>query len=197
MEQQKYLYKEMITEISEKKSRFIGRLFFIDKKEQIKDTIKRIRSEYKDASHCTYAYIIDDICGSSDDGEPSGTAGIQILQALQTQNINNCLAVVIRYFGGTLLGASLLLRTYKECALSLVRNCKYYVEEEKRGITIKIPYSMIDIIKYKFGTCIESENYTEAAIITLILNEEEFENIKQIAGIEITNVGKKVVKKLL
>lgn len=109
-------------EIVEDKSRFIGYVIneFKDS-ENIKDIINIFKKEHKKSRHVCYAYkyIIEGVENKrySDDGEPSGTAGIPILSTIDNyQDINNILVIVVRYFGGKKLGASKLLRTYRRCA---------------------------------------------------------------------------------
>ena len=99
-------------EIIIKNSRFICYLYKIKDINDIKEILNNLKIEHKDATHHCYAYIIDNIKKSSDDGEPGGTAGIPILKVLENNNLNNILAVVIRYFGGIKLGAGGLVRAY-------------------------------------------------------------------------------------
>ena len=125
-------------EIVEKKSRFIS---FAIKAETEKDALSelfRIKSMYPDATHHTYAYTVNDngvvYQRYSDDKEPSGTAGLPILDVLRNNNIENALLVVVRYFGGTLLGTGGLVRAYSQSAKEAIRqsglarriNCTVY-----------------------------------------------------------------------
>ena len=95
-----------------KKSKFITRLFYVTNIEQVNQYLEDIKKEYKDATHYCYAYIIDGIRKLSDDKEPSGTAGIPMMEILNKKNLNHILCVVIRYFGGIKLGAGGLVRAY-------------------------------------------------------------------------------------
>ena len=103
---------DIINEIIIKNSRFICIIHKIYDVNNINDYLNNIKSEYKDATHYCYAYIIDDKKKFSDDGEPSGTAGNPMLQVLDKNNLNYVLCVVIRYFGGIKLGAGGLVRAY-------------------------------------------------------------------------------------
>ena len=98
----------------EKKSRFIGHCIPITSEQQALDFIKEMKSRYWDASHNVYAYILREggIMRYSDDGEPQGTAGVPVLEAMRKQGICDACVVVTRYFGGTLLGAGGLVRAY-------------------------------------------------------------------------------------
>ena len=111
-------------EIEIKKSKFITKLFRVNNINEANTILTNIKKEYNDATHCCYAYIVDNIKKSSDDGEPSGTAGIPILQVLEKQNLNYVLCVVIRYFGGIKLGAGGLVRAYTKSVSDLIK----YVE---------------------------------------------------------------------
>lgn len=113
----KTIKQNSTAEIVEKKSKFIANVFCIDTVEQAEEYIKKIKKQYHDAKHNCFAYIVKDLCGntvqkSSDDGEPSGTAGAPMLKILVGQNLSNILVIVTRYFGGILLGTGGLVRTY-------------------------------------------------------------------------------------
>ena len=108
-------------EIIIKNSKFICYLYKIKSIEDINKILSNLKEEYKDATHHCYAYILDNLKKSSDDGEPGGTAGIPILKVLENNNLTNILAVVIRYFGGVKLGAGPLLRSYSNCANEVIK----------------------------------------------------------------------------
>lgn len=112
---------KVIHEIIEDKSRFIGYALTNFKDiDNIKDIIKDFKKEHKKSRHVCWAYSckIDGVENKrySDDGEPSGTAGIPILSTIENTNQQDILVIVVRYFGGKKLGASKLLRTYRKCA---------------------------------------------------------------------------------
>ena len=111
-------------EIIEKKSRFIANIFYIESESEAEDIIKEIKKEYYDARHNCFAYIIDreNISKFSDDGEPSGTAGVPILNILKGRNLSNILVIVTRYFGGTLLGTGGLVRAYSDATIEALKN---------------------------------------------------------------------------
>ena len=110
-------------EIVINKSRFIGRAFRCESEEQAQGILEQLRKKYWDATHNCYAYVFGDnfqISRCSDDGEPSGTAGVPILEVLRQQELTGLLVVVTRYFGGILLGAGGLVRAYsKSCAKAI------------------------------------------------------------------------------
>lgn len=103
----------------EKGSKFIALLFHIENEEEAKRRIEIVRKEYHDARHHCYAYMLGnsgDQYRTNDDGEPSGTAGRPILGQIRSKKLTNILIVVVRYFGGTLLGTSGLINAYKTAA---------------------------------------------------------------------------------
>lgn len=106
------------------KSKFIAVLLPLDNDEIVKQIIKDFKKEHKKAKHVVYAYRVGNKYKSNDDGEPSGTAGRPLLELLMKKDLNNVLLVVIRYFGGTLLGASRLLRTYVSSGVSVINKAK-------------------------------------------------------------------------
>lgn len=107
------IVKDVRHEIVIEKSRFICTLKKVADEEEAQDFIKAVKKEYWDATHNCSAYIIDDKAQrSSDDGEPSGTAGIPMLEVLRKNKLTNTAAVVTRYFGGIKLGAGGLVRAY-------------------------------------------------------------------------------------
>ena len=95
-----------------KKSKFITILYRINNVEEVNTILYKVSSKYSDATHVCYAYILNNIEKCSDNGEPSGTAGLPILNVLKKKNLTNILAIVIRYFGGIKLGAGGLVRAY-------------------------------------------------------------------------------------
>lgn len=105
-------------EFVEKKSRFIGHAAPAASEAQARAFIEQIRSRYWDASHHVYAYVLraGGVTRFSDDGEPSGTAGMPVLEVIRREDVSDVVVVVTRYFGGTLLGAGGLIRAYAKGA---------------------------------------------------------------------------------
>lgn len=122
-----------------KNSKFYAFLYKVDSLEQIKNILKDLKKEYKDANHYCYAYILDGYQKCSDDGEPNGTAGMPMLNVLKQKDLNHTLCVVIRYFGGIKLGAGGLVRAYSK-ATSLVFD-KSTIVESTLGYKIQIEFS--------------------------------------------------------
>lgn len=97
-----------------KKSKFIGYYYDIDTIDEVKIILENLKNEHKKAKHIVYAYKFNNTAGKSDDKEPSGTAGLPLYNLLEINDLNNKLLIVVRYFGGTKLGAGPLMRAYKD-----------------------------------------------------------------------------------
>jgi len=103
-------------EIIEKKSRFIGYAAEIETESDAKEFIAKIQSEHKKSRHVAFAYILPNTAKFNDDGEPKGTAGLPLFNAISRRSLNNIVVVVVRYFGGILLGKGGLMRAYGKAA---------------------------------------------------------------------------------
>ena len=126
-----------------KNSKFIANLFIVENIEEVNKYLNLIKDKYKDANHNCYAYIIDNIRKCSDDGEPSGTAGIPMMKVLEHKELNNVLVIVTRYFGGIKLGAGGLVRAYTNSvskALDIVN-----IIDTIKGYNIDIIFNFNDI----------------------------------------------------
>ena len=116
-----YTVKEQkIVQIEVMKSKFIAYLLPLHSKEDFKPLLNNLRKEHKKARHIVYAYRVKMKSKSSDDGEPKGTAGHPLLELLYKKDINDVALLVVRYFGGTKLGASRLLRTYLQAGVDVI-----------------------------------------------------------------------------
>lgn len=103
-----------------KKSKFIAYNYEVSSQEEVKEILLSLRNEHKKAKHIVYAYKLSNTAGKSDDKEPTGTAGLPLYNLLELNNKNNTLLVVVRYFGGTKLGAGPLTRAYKNAGISVL-----------------------------------------------------------------------------
>ena len=114
MKEYKTVEFENSDEFIEKKSKFIGYVKPVKTQEEATEFINKIKSKHWDATHNVYAYVLQEnnIQRYSDDGEPSGTAGVPVLDVILKSNLVDVCVVVTRYFGGTLLGAGGLVRAY-------------------------------------------------------------------------------------
>ena len=144
--------KDEISDIVEKKSKFIANISYVENVEEAEGKIKEIKKKYHDAKHNCIAYrVIDDgriVEKASDDGEPSGTAGGPMLNILQKNNLCNIVVVVTRYFGGILLGTGGLVRAYSDATQNVIEKSVKVSKVEGIEIEIKLDYSNLEIFKY-------------------------------------------------
>ena len=104
-----------------KKSKFIAYYYEIDSKEEAENILENLKKEHKKARHIPYAYKTENTAKKSDDKEPTGTAGTPLYNLIETNSLNNTLLAVVRYFGGTKLGAGGLLRAYVNAANQAIK----------------------------------------------------------------------------
>ncbi len=132
--------------IIEKKSEFIGYIAHAATEQQATAFLASIRKKHYDASHHCYAYIIKDekIERQSDDGEPQKTAGMPILEVLRHSGLEDVIIVVVRYFGGTLLGTGGLVRAYTGAAQRAVQAAEILSYSMCVDLTVTVDYSLYD-----------------------------------------------------
>jgi len=135
-------------EIIIKNSRFICYLYKVKDIKETNIILNNIKEKHKDATHHCYAYIINDIKKSSDDGEPSGTAGFPILKVLENNNLNNILAIVVRYFGGIKLGAGGLVRAYTKSITNTITTDNIVTLTKGYNLIIEFNYNQVKEIDY-------------------------------------------------
>jgi len=129
----------------EKGSKFYSYAYPIDSEDNVKTFLQKVKKEYHSARHHCFAYVIGKDrtkFRANDDGEPSGTAGKPILGQINSNNLTNVLIIVVRYFGGTLLGTSGLVRAYKAAAADAIQNGKIIIRTIKKQILINFPYPL-------------------------------------------------------
>lgn len=139
-------------EITEKKSKFIANIFFVENKNEAEQIIKEMKKKYHDARHNCIAYRVIEgesvIEKSSDDGEPSGTAGAPMLELLKNNNLCNVLVIVTRYFGGILLGTGGLVRAYTDATLKAIQNSSKVFKCKGIEAQVELDYNNLDNFKY-------------------------------------------------
>lgn len=168
-------------EIEEKKSRFLGKIKPVSTEEEAIAFIESIKKQYWDARHNCYAFIIGEHSESircSDDGEPSGTAGKPMLEVLQNNGLKNVVAVVTRYFGGTLLGTGGLVRAYTQATQAALEEAQVATMTLMSVLAIKTDYNAVGKIKYMFAQAdilVQNEEYGVDVTITIAvpLSEKE------------------------
>ncbi|MFO8068944.1 MAG: YigZ family protein [Alkalibacterium sp.] len=146
-------------EINIKKSRFICTLKRTESEEEAVSFIEQIKKEHFKASHNCYAYLIGEsnhIQRASDDGEPSGTAGVPILEVLKKRNVKNITAVVTRYFGGTKLGTGGLIRAYGQVTNETLNHIGIVEKQLQQFVSVTVSYP----VSAKLQNLLASSAYT-------------------------------------
>lgn len=178
-------------ELIVKKSKFIPLLYHITSEEQAIDIISAVKGEYKNASHYCYAYIINNIKRSSDDGEPSGTAGIPILSVLEKNDLDRILCVVVRYFGGIKLGAGGLIRAYGKCVREALETAEVVHINKCYNVSIIFSYEELKDINFIINKMpIISKDFSDNISYTIMVNKNEQDIIErlELAGATIVDI---------
>jgi len=162
------------------KSRFICIGIPLSSLEEIEKAMLKIREEYPNARHYVYAYRLHDgfIEKSSDDGEPQGTGGRPIMDILQHRNIWNVLLVVVRYFGGILLGTGGLSRAYGGTARQVINETELKKLTLSQVYVLRVPYQWFEMLKYQFDQhtwIIQNEDFGEVIELTIHVPGQETE----------------------
>lgn len=189
----KTITKEVLNTIVIKNSKFITLLLPINNQDNILSILNNIKNEYKNATHYCYAYVIDDIKHCSDDGEPSGTAGLPILNVLQRNNLNNVLCVVIRYFGGIKLGAGGLIRAYGKSVTEALKTAIILDINEGYVVTINFSYDNLKTIETILNNMdIMNKSFDEIITYSVRLKTDYEDIIKrlELAGANIIEIKK-------
>ena len=199
------LAKNAASEVMEKKSRFIGEAYRVSSKDEVEEILARTRKKYYDARHHCYAYLAgepggpEEIVRSSDDGEPSGTAGKPILEVLTGRDLHNVLVVVTRYFGGTLLGTGGLVRAYSQSAREAVENAGIVMIRSGVLLAVKTSYTQLGKLQYEFaqaGITITDTEYTDEVVLYVTVPEAMEERVRKMvveltgASAEVENLGR-------
>lgn len=165
----------------EKKSKFITYLIKISSEDDAKNFIKDMKKKYYDATHVCSAFTFGDnneITRANDDGEPSGTAGMPILDCLVKNNLKNVCAVVVRYYGGIKLGTGGLVRAYTFGLIQAIKNATLIEKKKAVEYLLNIDYSLNGKIEYEIGKTnfmVDNLEFTDKITYTIhvLLEEQE------------------------
>jgi uncharacterized YigZ family protein len=167
----------------EKGSEFIAKAFPVKTEDEVQKILNKIKKKYYDASHHCYAFRLkDDTFRYSDAGEPTGTAGIRILNAIDHFQITDILIIVIRYFGGIKLGVGSLGKTYYISSELLLKKCIYQEEKPFRKITIISGFNFIGIVHRiisNHSAIIENTSYSEEITFECLIPEQYLTKLEQ------------------
>ena len=167
------------SEIIISKSRFLGFCLPVTSEAEVQERISELKKRFWEARHCCYAFRLSEsgISRSSDDGEPSGTAGAPILNVLIQNNVENALIAVVRYFGGVLLGTGGLVRAYGKCAseaLNAAGILPMRVCERVNLIVSYASYAALEPLLRTWGYSVEPE-FGEQVTLNCVLPVEDVE----------------------
>lgn len=173
-----YIKQECTNTIVIEKSRFITYLEYCENEDQYKEYLKSIKKKHYDATHVCSAFLGKDTRRSSDDGEPSGTAGVPMLSCLDKHGMENTAAFVVRYFGGIKLGAGGLIRAYSSSVSEAIKHADLVEDRIFNQYTITLNYETANRIDYLLNKeCKEVETeYSENVKYTFATNDEKVLN---------------------
>ncbi|AEV94817.1 YigZ family protein [Pediococcus claussenii] len=179
-----------------KKSRFICRLIPVETETAAKKLLEEITKKESKANHNCYAYILgndSNIQRASDDGEPSGTAGVPMLEVLKKEELTNVLAIVTRYFGGIKLGAGGLIRAYGSSVSLAVSDASLARLVLQQIMLVTIDYKNIDTLNYFLQqqnlTTLNSQYSTQVTLSVPILKDNILNFKEQLTGLLNGNVS--------
>ena len=175
----------IISEIDIKKSRFITYLYPIETEEDFQNHLANIRKEHYKATHHCQAFILNDdssIQRMSDDGEPSGTAGVPMLEVLKNNDLTYVMAVTVRYFGGTKLGAGGLIRAYSSAVSEALKEATIIKNITQSMVDLIIDYSQNDTFTYLMGETelpitIMDTQYTDKVTYQLAIDQDQVDDV--------------------
>ena len=179
------------------KSKFITYLYSVNNIDELNTILDKLKSDYKDATHICYGYILPSSEKCSDDGEPSGTAGLPILNILKKNNLMNTLAVVVRYFGGIKLGAGGLTRAYSNSVNDTLKLTTLSTLEEMYLVELEFSYDNSKLVDYMlYNKNIISKEYNDNIVYTFYLKEDELSFVSELekVAIHVSIKDKKLVK---
>lgn len=189
------LERNEITLIRDRSS-FIGVLIHATSVESIKQYLIDIRKQYPKAKHYCYAYIVGNQKKCSDDGEPAKTAGRPLLELLEKKEMDEVLLIVVRYFGGVLLGASRLMSTYLEAGVQVINSADIVEIENKFIYHMTMSYSDYDELlrsSKRLGFSIENPKYEDKISVDVLAEEgyaEKLADAFHYAEIEVSGTKK-------
>jgi uncharacterized YigZ family protein len=181
--------------ITEKKSRFIAHIYPVRSAEEVKEIVGEHRKKYYDARHVCWAYMLGwerEEFRSNDDGEPSGTAGKPILGQINSAELTDVLLLVVRYFGGTLLGTGGLIKAYREAAADAIAHAEIVEKTVDDVIEIEFNYILLnDVMRVlkQFESAQWTQDFSESCRMRVQIRRSLSTQLKEmllaIYGVEI------------
>lgn len=183
LKEYKTLLKPAVAQYEEKKSKFIASVKPVATEEDALEFINDLKSKYWDATHNVYAYSL---CGNniiqrySDDGEPSGTAGLPVMEVIKRTGLQNVVVVVTRYFGGTLLGAAGLIRAYGKGATLGIEAAGIVIKQQCVEVKLTLEYFLLGKVQnliLTHGFITKDTVYGQDVEIYLLVPPEEIDRL--------------------
>jgi len=172
-------------EVVIQKSRFIGYVKRVESEEEAQNFIQEIKKKHHDATHNCSAYVIgenDQIQKANDDGEPSGTAGIPILEVIKKQHLKDTAVVVTRYFGGIKLGAGGLIRAYGGTTSQAIKTTGIVKRQLMQGFSVTIDYTLLGKLENELRNSsylVEDTTYLDQVTLHVYVNDGEEDQFKE------------------
>ena len=169
----------------ERSSKFLAWIYPVRTEEEIREHLEALRKRFFDATHHCYAWRLGprgEAFRANDDGEPSGTAGKPILGQLLSNELTDCLVVVVRYFGGTKLGVPGLIAAYKESAAAAIEAAQIVERTVDRIVTVDFPYvAMNDIMRVvkELQPRIEEQTFDNLCTLRLTIRESRADLLEE------------------
>ena len=169
----------------ERSSKFLAWIYPVRTEEEIREHLEALRKRFFDATHHCYAWRLGprgEAFRANDDGEPSGTAGKPILGQLLSNELTDCLIVVVRYFGGTKLGVPGLIAAYKESAAAAIEAAQIVERTVDRIVTVDFPYvAMNDIMRVvkELQPRIEEQTFDNLCTLRLTIRESRADLLEE------------------
>lgn len=182
MNSYKTVRQDGISEYTEKKSRFISYVYPVSAESDALSRLEKLRKKHYDASHVVFAYKIKDnnIQRFSDDGEPQGTAGVPVLEVINKGELTDVMIAVVRYFGGTLLGAGGLVRAYSKSASLGVASAIPVNMCECTLFDIECPYTLLGKLQNTLSANGAKKNdiiYADNITLKYYIKEEDLDKL--------------------
>lgn len=174
------------SKFKEKGSLFIGKAFPVCTAEEAEAFLETLRKQYYDATHCCYAYLLADLSGTfkySDDGEPNGTAGIRIFNAIQHFGMENVLVASVRYFGGTKLGVGPLGKAYYNSAEMTLTAAEIIIKKRYKQASIIFDFQLSSTVHHlisKFNVKISNTIYGSNVEMICMIQLDEIQKLSDL-----------------
>lgn len=171
--------QDYINIIEIKKSKFISIICYVENIDDINNKIAYYKEKYPKAKHYCYAYKINSMQKYNDDKEPSGTAGLPILNNILKNNLDNVLVLVIRYFGGIKLGSGPLTRAYSNSAKEVIEKAHLLELKEGYKLTIEASYNDLKELDYLLKDKIVKKNFKDKITLEFNILKDELNKFKK------------------